>query len=44
MSKNLYNENKIRQIQIVALVDTGTVPEVPGPLGEHSKGKTTIYF
>ena len=44
MSKTLYNENKIWQIQIVALVDTGTVPEVPGPLGEHSKGKTTIYF
>ena len=44
MSKTLYNENKIWQIQIVALVDTGTVPEVPGPLGEHSISKTTIYF
>ena len=44
MSKNLYNENKIWQIQIVALVDTGTVPEVPGPLGEHLISKTTIYF
>ena len=44
MSKTLYNENKIWQIQIVALVDLRTVPEVPGPLGEHSKGKTTIYF
>jgi len=25
-------------------VDLRTVLEVPGPLGEHSKGKTTIYF
>ena len=25
-------------------MDTGTVPDVPGPLGEHLKGKTTIYF
>ena len=44
MSKTLYNENKIWQIQIVALVDARTVPEVPGPLGEHSISKTTIYF